>query len=130
LGSGEKGCQEIGDLFIQRLVSQIATRSDGNLGVHFMESEVPSSCSQDPATDHYPEPHESIPQIPHPISLISILILSSHLRLSFTSGLFHTGFRTKILFGVLNSPFRPTFPAHLILLDSITLIVFSKAYTL
>jgi hypothetical protein len=40
----------------------------------------------------------------HPISLRSILILSTHLRLGLPSGLFHSGFPTNILYAFLFSP--------------------------
>ena len=45
-----------------------------------MEPGDSSSHSQEPAICPYPEPDQSSP-CPHPISRISILILSSHLRL-------------------------------------------------
>ena len=69
---------------------------------------------------------QSIP--PHPTSCRSILILSSHLRLGLPSGLFPSGFPTKTLYTPLISPIRATCPAHLILLDFITLTILCGAY--
>ena len=83
---------------------------------------------------------------PHPTSWISILILSSHLRLC---GLFPSGFPTKTLYTPLlgdrggtvvkvlcyksegrwfDSPIRATCPAHLILLDFITRKILGEQY--
>jgi hypothetical protein len=42
--------------------------------------------------------------LPHPISLRSILVLSSYLRLGLPSGLFPSGFPTNILYAFLFSP--------------------------
>jgi hypothetical protein len=64
-----------------------------------MEPEGSVLCSQDPSIGPYHEPDQSIP--PHPISLRSILILSSYLRLGIPSGLFPLGFPTKILYIIL-----------------------------
>ena len=65
---------------------------------------------------------------PHPTSWRSILILSTHLRLGLTSGLFPAGFPTKNLYTLLSSPIRATCPAHLILLDFITRKILGEEY--
>lgn len=58
----------------------------------------------------------------HPISLLPILILSSHQNLGLPSGFFLSGFPTKTQNAFLFSPHTPicTWPAHLTLLDLLT----------
>jgi hypothetical protein len=69
----------------------------------------------------------SIQSIPsHPIYLRSILILSTHLRL----GLFPSGIPTNILYAFRFSLIRATYPAHLILLDLVILIILGEEYKL
>jgi hypothetical protein len=86
--------------------------------------------SPPPPTGPYPEPNASSPYFPHPISLRSFLILSSHLCLGHLSELFLSGFLTKILYAFLVSPVYATCATHLIPLDLITLMIFSEAYKL
>jgi hypothetical protein len=92
-----------------------------------MEPEGSLPYSEEPSTGIYPEPHQTSPY--HPI-LKSILTLFTHLRLGLPSGLFPFGFPPNILHTFLFSPIRATCPAHLILLDLITLIILGEEYKL
>jgi hypothetical protein len=62
-----------------------------------MESEGSLPCSQKPATETYPEPAESSSPPLIPISLRSILMSSSYLRLGLLSGHLPSVLPTKIL---------------------------------
>jgi hypothetical protein len=62
--------------------------------------------------------------------LRSILILSTHLRLCFHSGLFPSGFPSNTLYTFYFAPHRTTYPAHLIILDLIILIIHGEEYKL
>ena len=68
-----------------------------------MESESSLSLSQEPATCPYPEPAWSSP-CSHPTSWRFILILSFHLHLGLPSGLFPSGFPTKLCTRLFSPP--------------------------
>jgi len=72
-------------------------------------------------------PIQSIP--PHPSSLRSILILSSHLHVGLPNGLFPSGFLTKTLYTPLLSPKPATWPAHHFLTVFITRTILDEQYS-
>jgi len=69
-----------------------------------MEPKGSLPCSQWPTNGLYSEPHASSLHLPIIISLTSIIMLSSHLCLGLLSGLFPSGFSTKIYYVFLNHP--------------------------
>jgi len=88
-----------------------------------MEPESSLPHLQVPATCPYSEPAQST--LPQPTSWRSICILSSHRRLGFPSGLFHSGFPIKSLYTPLLSSIRATLPAHL---DFVTRTILGAEY--
>jgi hypothetical protein len=93
-------------------------------------------CSYSRTFQHFMEPRFPIlSQInsvhtTHPISLRSILILSTQLRLGLPSGLFLSGFHTNITYAFLLAPILATYPSHLIRLDLIIIIILGEEYKL
>jgi hypothetical protein len=57
-------------------------------------------------------------------------MLFTHLSLGLSSGLFHSGFPAKILYAFLFAPIHATFPAHVMLLDLVILIILGEEYKL
>jgi hypothetical protein len=92
---------------------------------HFTEPGGSLLCSQEPAAGLYPKPEDSSPY-PHPVSVWSILILSSHLCLGLSSGLFRFSYRN--LYAPVCSSVLATCSYLLILLDLIILITFGEEY--
>jgi len=68
------------------------------------------------------------PNHAHPTSWSAILIVSSHLCLGLTSGLFPSGFPTKTLYAPLLSSIRAAYPAHLNFIYLISRIIFGEEY--
>jgi hypothetical protein len=66
----------------------------------------------------------------HPISIRSILILSTHLRLCLPSDLLPSGYPTNILNSFVFFSIRATCPVHLTLFYLIILIMFGEEYKL
>ena len=83
-----------------------------NPKVHYSIHKCPPSV---PILSHINPAHA-----PHSTSWRSILILSSHLRLTLPNGLVPSAFPTKTLYTTQLFPIRSTRPAHIILLDLIT----------
>ena len=79
---------------VSQEIPRILWKPEVHYRIHKYPPPVPIQSQLDPV--HAP---------PHPISWRSILILSSHLRLGIPSGLFPLGFRTKILYTPLLSPY-------------------------
>jgi len=102
-------------LLEKQAVTQLAMKPQGSL-----------PCSQQPLCSV-----RSIqPTTFHPLSLRSVLILSSHLRLFLQGGIFPSGLQTKIFYAFVIFPMRASCPAHLNLLNLIIRIIFGEAYKL
>ena len=82
--------------------------------------------SQELSNNFYPEPNQPNSPAFIPISSRSILTLSSHLHLGLPKGLFPVGLPVKILKAFLPSSILATCPAHLNLLDLITLTILGE----
>ena len=92
-----------------------------------MEPKGPLPRLQVPAACPYPEPHQPSPcPITHFLNLLLNII--SHLWAVVPSGLFPSGFLTKILYTPLLSPIHATYPVHFIRLDLITWTVLGEEY--
>jgi len=89
-----------------------------------MECKASLSCLQEPATGLNPEPDESSPH--HTFPSYFPKIHSNTILPSTPPSFSASGFLIKILYTLLISLMCATYPAHLILLDFITLIIFGE----
>ena len=89
-----------------------------------------NTASTGVSNNPYPEPNQHNPVVLIPISLRFILILSSHLCIGLPKGLFPVGLPVEILKAFLPSSILTTCPAHLKLLDLITLTILGERYKL
>ena len=78
------------------------------------------------ATCPYPEPDHCSPWSRIRLLEDPFLMFFSHLRLRLPSGHIPSGLLTKTLYAFPLSPILTTYPAHLILLDLITRIIFGE----
>jgi len=92
-----------------------------------MEPEGSLPHSQVPANCPYPEPTQSSPKTSFHFLKIHLNIILPF-PLGLPSGLFPSGFPTKILYTPLFSPIRATCPANLILLDFIIRRILGEDY--
>jgi hypothetical protein len=90
-----------------------------------MEPESSLPYSQEPVTGLYPMQDESSPY-GNPMSLKSVLILSSQLRIGLPSSLLSSGVPTKTLYALIII----SLSLSLIIFDLIYLIIFGKEYKL
>ena len=93
-----------------------------------MEPGISIPHSQGFSNNPYPELNQPNSSYRY-ISLGSILILSSHLCLGLPKGFFPAGIPVKFLKTLLPSSIFATWPAHLSLVNLITLTVLGKWYT-
>jgi hypothetical protein len=59
----------------------------------------------------------------HPVYLTLVSVLSSHLCICLSSGLFTSAFSIKFLYTFVVSSIRATWPAYIIILSLITLVI-------
>ena len=93
----------------------------------FMEPGGSRLLSQGLSNNPYPEPYQQFLVLIF-ISLRSILILSSHLRIGLPKGFFPIGLPVKILKALLLSSNLATRPARFNLLDLIILTILGERY--